>query len=561
MPDPQEHVFDIIQRHGALFDSVETVFVEPACDFVNGQPDWNHPFIRVIARQPEVIRPQLPSSIENIPVRIEAATMEEQAARVLALRRAGVAATPGLLASEWRTGFFTSETEAPRNYGRLTYAPFDPTRLAPVLEPMKLIIHVSPDQGWSCLRDFLIPAQQWRIAMFDFTARHIYDQLCAAAQSAGATLSLCLDRGQSGTESSRPTGISEDLIVDGLRSQLGNGFQFAWASVGLRRQFASAYHIKVAVRDDSAIWLSSGNWQSSNQPNREFPTDPAALTPTVARELAKTNREWHVIAESPALARIFGDYIAKDRETSEMDSVPEAPIIGEEPFPSDDEFTMEFRVPPSPLMGELEAPRLARAAFPALVLEKGAPVSVQPILTPDNYAEHALDLIRRATNRLWFQNQSLVVPRAAAPKYRELLDTLRTKCHEIADARVIVRDLIRPQTLDVLRLLKRDGFPMDKVRVMKTCHTKGILVDSRWTLMGSHNWTNEGVLYNRDASLLFDDTRITQYFEQVLDHDWRYVAEHIDADQTQPSAILPLPGEHVEGESLVIDPRLGRAGE
>ena len=30
---------------------------------------------------------------------------------------------------------------------------------------------------------------------------------------------------------------------------------------------ASAYHIKVAVRDGAAIWLSSGNWQSSNQPD------------------------------------------------------------------------------------------------------------------------------------------------------------------------------------------------------------------------------------------------------------------------------------------------------
>ena len=27
---------------------------------------------------------------------------------------------------------------------------------------------------------------------------------------------------------------------------------------------ASSYHIKVAVRDDEAAWLSSGNWQSSN---------------------------------------------------------------------------------------------------------------------------------------------------------------------------------------------------------------------------------------------------------------------------------------------------------
>jgi len=55
---------------------------------------------------------------------------------------------------------------------------------------------------------------------------------------------------------------------------------------------------------------------------------------------------------------------------------------------------------------------------------------------------------------------------------------------------------------------------------MKNCHTKGILVDSRSTLVGSHNWTNEGTTYNRDASLLFDDPEVTAYFEQVFSHDW-----------------------------------------
>jgi phosphatidylserine/phosphatidylglycerophosphate/cardiolipin synthase-like enzyme len=266
--------------------------------------------------------------------------------------------------------------------------------------------------------------------------------------------------------------------------------------------------------------------------------------------------------ENRELAGIFADYIEKDRKASEMEAPEEAPVpVGEPPYPSDDEFVLEFRVPSSPLSAEEEAARLPRRIFAPLTLAAGAPVEAQPILTPDNYAEYALELIGRARRRLWFQNQSLVIGATVAPKYRELLDALKRKSWEIDDARIIVRDLIRATTLDVLRMLDREGFPMEKVRVMKTCHTKGILVDSRWTLVGSHNWTNEGTLYNRDASLLIDSAEVTQYFEDVLDHDWTYLAESLRVDSGRPSAILPLPGETVEGARLVVDPRLDRAAE
>jgi phosphatidylserine/phosphatidylglycerophosphate/cardiolipin synthase-like enzyme len=401
--------------------------------------------------------------------------------------------------------------------------------------------------------------------MYDFTARHIFDRLIEAVGGSSANLSLCLGPGESGSESSKPTGISEKEIADALREKMGSRFHFAWASVGIRRQFPSAYHIKVAVRDRSAVWLSSGNWQSTNQPPHDFPGGADAPLPKDAREMARENREWHVIIENPKLAGIFADYIEKDRESAELEGAePEGagPAEVEEPaFPADDEFTLQFRVPISPILAEEEATRLPRRTFPERVIDDGGNISVQPILTPDNYAEHALELIGKATTRLWFQNQSLVIGQNVVPGYRALLDALKKKSWEIDDSRIIIRDLIRVQTLDALRMLDRDGFPIHKVRVMKTCHTKGILVDSRWTLVGSHNWTNEGTLYNRDASLLFDDPRVTQYFEEVLDHDWHYLAVHVDVDPAVPSAILPRPGETIPGETVTLDPRLERLAD
>ena len=88
---------------------------------------------------------------------------------------------------------------------------------------------------------------------------------------------------------------TDDQTVDDLTSALGGHFSFAWALERADPKVAtwiypSAYHIKVAVRDSEAFWLSSGNWNSTNQPD----IDPLTRTrrPLPGRQ-----------AERPRLAR------------------------------------------------------------------------------------------------------------------------------------------------------------------------------------------------------------------------------------------------------------------
>jgi hypothetical protein len=70
----------------------------------------------------------------------------------------------------------------------------------------------------------------------------------------------------------------------------------------------------VAVRDQSAFWLSSGNWQSSNQPNvHPFMPDPEKLPPQFQR---KYNRDYHAIIDNKKLAKIYESYIKRDFELS-----------------------------------------------------------------------------------------------------------------------------------------------------------------------------------------------------------------------------------------------------
>jgi hypothetical protein len=83
----------------------------------------------------------------------------------------------------------------------------------------------------------------------------------------------------------------ESRVIAPLEKKLKNRFGMGNAGLqgpsgGLR---ASACHIKVAVRDSKAVWLSSGNWQLSNQP--DVPPFAAGARKLPAGFQSKYNRD------------------------------------------------------------------------------------------------------------------------------------------------------------------------------------------------------------------------------------------------------------------------------
>src|SRR5207249_837026 len=110
---------------------------------------------------------------------------------------------------------------------------------------------------------------------------------------------------------------SEDEIRAELQKVMGKKFQFVWAAVKREGKtkagiFPSAYHIKVAVRDGEAFWLSSGNWQSSNQPPPDKQLETSATPEQLYQFLQLFNREWHVVIENKELAEIFEQFLQWD---------------------------------------------------------------------------------------------------------------------------------------------------------------------------------------------------------------------------------------------------------
>jgi hypothetical protein len=449
----------------------------------------------------------------NVPFSVIDATVEEQLAadkqQPVSFGTPGgsmVSAFEKLLDGEEALAFLPPKTGA--------YEEPVPPNLPFVKEKMEMTICVSPEAGWSELESFLAETENTlTVAMYQFTAPHIFEAIEAAVTPAGRKFELIL---HPVPEKPAKSGVKandlneEDDVVNPLGQKMRNRFEQTWATLVSRAHpdglFASAYHIKVAVRDSTAVWVSSGNWQSSNQPNvHPFVDNPEKLPPQFQK---KYNRDYHAIIKNDKLASIFEFYIKRDFELS-------AAQAGE---------AVSFAAPDLFVPAEEEAP-VAFAAPPQLFkpLRLNREVSVQPLLTPDNYAENAQKLIKSATKSVWFQNQYINFRGTTDDfaEFRLLIGALKDKIDAGIEVRIICRDMMKQESLDVLVAL---GFPKEVFRFQPACHNKTIIVDGKIVLFGSHNWSNEGVKTNRDASLIFDDPEIAAYLAKVYDYDWNTLA-------------------------------------
>lgn len=468
----------------------------------------------------------LPPELDGVQVDLEIADPYQRLFHTDGAEAVPIVRRPRLLIDEIQGP--AQEPELPETVPIITYTPPLGGNLNPITAAMTLTCHVSPDAGWPILKGFLQGTERkLHLGMYDFTAPHIYraarsllkDSSIEWQQVLGPNESL---PGENDVDSTKANDLTEESIVRGLKRIASDRFDHAFARVGSGKTFASAYHIKVAVRDDQALWLSSGNWQSSNQPDIDFFGEDADR-----QLIPRYNREWHVVCQNALLAKRIQRFLDHDFETA---SVAEEAAAA-----------TEARLLPELLLSVDEVLEEERAAVGLQVFapEKFTftaqnPLTVQPILTPDNYVEVVLDFLRHPPKQtLYFQNQSLNPVKNPTTEFAELMALLAKYSNDSAlDVRFIFRNIgpIRKK----LESLQAAGFNMNRIRTQSGCHTKGIIVDSETILVGSHNITNQGVQVNRDASLLIRDARIAQYYEKVFLHDWEKLARRTIREEAVP---------------------------
>ena len=166
---------------------------------------------------------------------------------------------------------------------------------------------------------------------------------------------------------------------------------------------------------------------------------------------------------------------------------------------------------------------------------------MRPLLTPDNYFPYVLELVESAHDELLIQNQTFNAPKDNHDALRALIDAVIAKQRAGVKVRIIFRLVLPSVARKVLEELRDYGVDLAGVKVQPNCHTKGIIVDRRQVLIGSQNWSNDGVSVNRDASLLFDDAPLARYFAEIFDHDWNNLARQNIGSESLPVRLAPDP--------------------
>ena len=375
---------------------------------------------------------------------------------------------------------------------RIKYTSPPDVPLTPVDEDVTITVAASPDAGWVVLSAFLAATKKTlTVGLYDCTSTHVTKALVSALGKT-AKLNLVLDR-----PVLNPTANQfPETTVSTLSAALGTRLSFAWALDGLDHHaseeiYPTAYHIKVAVRDSNTVWLSSGNWNNSNQPE---------LSTADADWPSSRDRDWHVVIEHAGLAGTFEKYIAHDLAIAQVNNKD------------------------APPQGTLHASPKPGAAIPNATAHQTftKKMKITPLLTPDlgDYINAIEALIGNTNQSLRMQFQYIHIGRNPPANFLALIQSVVDAQARHVDVKIIVRDEGGDLAAQ-LDLLQQHGIDVTgNVRTQVNVHNKGIVSDDKTVLVSSQNWSSEGVLQNRDAGVLLEDPDVAAYFAGIFDDDW-----------------------------------------
>ena len=274
----------------------------------------------------------------------------------------------------------------------------------------------------------------------------------------------------------------------------------------------------MTVRDDDTFWLSCGNWKAGSSQ----PVITQAQREDATTEDLPGNREWHVVIKNKSWLTRFRSHILQDLKRSDDLGGKELPkrLLDEILVDIPIDHRSSWRAPAA---GGVIEPR-------TIAFSANRKIKVRPLLTPTRegavYSEAVLELIESAQHSLLFQIPYIGMPSKPNEDrgfIDQLIKALTSKLKSLDDGRVLLRAggsrILRAVTCGLV--FKSKGVDIDnRLRVIDNHHTKGMIVDGQRVLLGSHNWSKPGVSLNRDASLIFDDQEVAEYYADAFQVDW-----------------------------------------
>jgi phosphatidylserine/phosphatidylglycerophosphate/cardiolipin synthase-like enzyme len=374
---------------------------------------------------------------------------------------------------------------------------------------------VSPDAGLATLTKFLSgTTSSLIIGMYDFTSAEILDDF-KSDLAPSKTLQIVQD-----DPAPNPTRDQTDWqTVQDLKQTLGNRARIAWALTrsdhfAAQWSFPYAYHIKVIVRDNSAVWLSSGNLNRSNEPDLSHP-------PTTE------DRDWHVIVEDASLARTFVAYLDFDYRTAAANQLSNQPAM--EKAIEDARAKRAREANPTPPRQPKNAARAHGSAGTPVAPKvfNNLSLRVTPLLTPDKlpntqngqYFTNILGLIKDARNSIYIQLQYIEASKGNGSLYDQLLQAVADQVNAKKDVKLIVSANYAEKWGEKM---KDEGVDLTaNISTLPNVHNKGFIIDGETVVVSSQNFSPAGIYENRDAGLILESEQIAQYFGPIFNADWR----------------------------------------
>lgn len=289
-----------------------------------------------------------------------------------------------------------------------------------------------------------------------------------------------------------PVGGVPDAEKDLLASLAAHGVEVLRIGGSGADRYATM-HAKFAVLDGTHVLLGSENW-----------------TPSGFRADGRGNFGWGAWVRSPALAAELASVWAEDADLARGDV---------EPWDGGS-------------AGTFEAPPRGRAgpAFPG---------RATLLLAPDNAGGAILEMLARANATL--DLEALQLPRV----WSDGPNPVKAALEDAARRGVRVRALLdgspgteNAGTAEALNAwAAATGAPLE-ARLAKEArvHNKGIVVDAREALVGSVNFGEAAMTWNREAALVVEGSAVGVY-QGAFEQDWALAAEPAPKPVAEPALL------------------------
>ena len=363
----------------------------------------------------------------------------------------------------------------------------------------EVIAYASPDSTFAVTKRLFDAARKSiLIGIYDFSAPHMRE-LLLSAMARGVKVSLMLD-----VDSDDEKRLFDELVEMGV-----TGVE-APSCANDTVRFFSCSHEKVIVIDDTWTLVQSGNYTDHSIPLNVTDGGNGAGFRT-------GNRDTGVAVKSVALAKLFTKILRAD-----MKLVKATPQL--------------LRRLPGPAMFLVERAPAKRPdkLFPSLEMNLPSRLTVQPVLSPDNYMDVVPSLLRKAKKSILIEQQYIRADGTTNPNVHLLLDAIAEARanNPRLDVRIVLGKLFNggelPKEQKNLKIL-RDEYDLvldTNIRYINTdqlvhCHNKMIIIDGTGVLVSSQNWSDTAVSKNREAGLWVPQADIAKYFKKIFETDWK----------------------------------------